>query len=121
MDVQGILNKIAADARQAASAVLADAQKRADDLRAKSEEQLAAQRRAMEAKAETDGREMEGRMLRMAELEEKKARLAVKRQVMDEAFLQATDRLRRLPDQEKRAFFLAENPINVIRIAAHDF
>lgn len=108
MDVQGILNKIAADARQAASAVLADAQKRADDLRAKSEEQLAAQRRAMEAKAETDGREMEGRMLRMAELEEKKARLAVKRQVMDEAFLQATDRLRRLPDQEKRAFFLAE-------------
>lgn len=108
MNAQGILKKIEADARQAASAALADAQKRADALRAKGEEQLAAQRQAMEARAETDGQELESRMLRMAELEEKKARLTVKRQVMDEAFCQAAERLRRLPLAEKRAFFLKE-------------
>lgn len=108
MDVQGILNKIETDARQAASATLAEAQKRADDLRAKSEAQLASQRQAMEERARVDGQEMESRMLRMAELEEKKARLAVKRQVMDEAFAQAVERLHHLPVGEKRAFFLAE-------------
>ena len=54
---------------------------------------------------QADRAELEGRMLRMAELEDKKAQLAVKRQVMDDVFALAVEKLRRLPEEEKRAFF----------------
>ena len=105
MDVQGILQKIESDAREAASQALLDAQKRADGIRAQGEAQVNAQKAAMEARIQGDQAEMAGRMLRMAELEDKKAQLAVKRQVMDGAFDLAIQQLRQLPEEKKRAFF----------------
>lgn len=108
MDVQSILEKILSDARQAASDTLEQARQRAMSQADAAKAQLDAQRKAMEERVRADSAEMESRLTRMAELEEKKALLAVKRQVMDEAFSQAVDALRRLPNEKKRAFFLAE-------------
>ena len=105
MDVQGILGKIEQDAREAASQALAEAQKKAGAIRAQAEAQLQSQRDAMDQRIRAEQAEMEGRMLRMAELEDKKAQLAVKRQAMDDAFALAAEQLRRLPDEKKRAFF----------------
>lgn len=108
MDVQGILNKIESDAREAAAQQLDEAKRRAQELREQSEARMRAEREAMERKADADAQELESRMLRMAELEDRKARLGAKRRVLDEAFEGALARLRALPAQEKRAFFLEE-------------
>lgn len=105
MDIQGILEKIEADAKEAASQALLEAQKKADAIRAQGEAQAQRQRLAFQERLQADRAELEGRMLRMAELEDKKAQLAVKRQVMDDVFALAVEKLRRLPEEEKRAFF----------------
>ncbi|MBQ7521098.1 MAG: hypothetical protein IJU12_12335 [Clostridia bacterium] len=99
------MQKIESEAREAASQALIDAQKRAEGIRTQGEAQLQAQRDAMDKRIQAEKAEMEGRMLRMAELENKKAQLAVKRQVMDEAFALAVQQLNQLPDDQKRAFF----------------
>lgn len=108
MDVKGILDKIEADAREAAAQTLEQAQARIDALRAANDAAQHQQLAAMEEKIKADAAEMEGRMIRMAELEDKKARLAAKREVMDDTFRLAQDKLCTLPDAEKRAFFMAQ-------------
>ena len=107
MDVKGILDKIEADAREAAAQTLEQAQARIDALRAANDAAQHQQLAAMEEKIKADAAEMEGRMIRMAELEDKKARLAAKREVMDDTFRLAQDKLCTLPDAQKRAFFMA--------------
>ncbi len=108
MEVKGILNKIESDAREAAAAQLADAEKRAAAISAQNEEQTQRQRAAMEERLKNECVEMEARMLRMAELEDKKSQLQVKRQVMDVAFDRAVAELYALPRAQKRSFFLAQ-------------
>ena len=108
MDVKGILDKIEADAREAAAQTLEQAQARIDALRAANDAAQHQQFAAMEEKIKADAAEMEGRMIRMAELEDKKARLAAKREVMDDTFRLAQDKLCTLPDAKKRAFFMAQ-------------
>lgn len=108
MDVKGILDKIEADAREAAAQTLEQAQARIDALRAENDAAQKQQLSAMEDKIKADSAEMEGRMIRMAELEDKKARLAAKREVMDDTFRLAQEKLCALPDAEKRAFFMAQ-------------
>ena len=108
MDVKGILDKIEADAREAAAQTLEQAQARIDALRAANDAAQHQQLAAMEEKIKADAAEMEGRMIRMAELEDKKARLAAKREVMDDTFRLAQDKLCTLPDAKKRAFFMAQ-------------
>ena len=99
MEVKGILNKIESDAREAASAQLADAEKRVAAIRAQCDEQTRQQQEAMNARLKADCAEMEARMLRMAELEDKKSQLQVKRQVMDAAFDKALSQLLALGDE----------------------
>ncbi len=108
MEVKGILNKIESDAREAASAQLADAEKRVAAIRAQCDEQTRQQQEAMNARLKADCAEMEARMLRMAELEDKKSQLQVKRQVMDAAFDKALSQLLALSKAKKRTFFLEE-------------
>ena len=93
MDVQGILNKIESDAREAAAQQLDEAKRRAQELREQGEARMRAEREAMERKADADAQELESRMLRMAELEDRKARLGAKRRVLDEAFALGIERL----------------------------
>ena len=70
MDVKGILDKIEADAREAAAQTLEQAQARIDALRAANDAAQHQQLAAMEEKIKADAAEMEGRMIRMAELED---------------------------------------------------
>ena len=62
----------------------------------------------MLTRAQRDGEELEQRMLRMAELDERKELLGKKRALIDEAFAAARKKLGALSAQEKRAFFLAQ-------------
>lgn len=108
MDVKGILDKIDSDARDAAQKALVDARHRADEIAEKSRARIDKLRADMEKRVESDAAEAAERMKRMAELEDKKAALAVKRGVMDKAFRQALDILLALPAAQVRAFFMGE-------------
>lgn len=108
MDVKGILEKIGADAREAARQTLDDARARADEIARASREQLDARRADMEKRVEKDAAETAERMTRMKDLEDRKEALAVKRGVMDAAFDEALTLLNALPAARARAFFLGE-------------
>ena len=106
MDVNPLLEKIAADAREAAARILDDARRRAEDISGASEQRIAQRMAQAEERAEVEAADMARRMARMSALEGRKALLADKRGVIDAAFRQALDDLRALPEEEARAYFL---------------
>lgn len=106
MDAKAIVEKIAWDAGQAASLALDDAKKRVDALKQASDARVAQQKRDALARAGQDGALLGERMLRMAELEDKKDALKAKRAVMEEAFDGALTLLESQDGAKKRAFFL---------------
>ena len=105
MNIESILNKILSDAQEQASVQLADAQNKIGEMTCESEKKLEGQRQQLEKRFEEESRAAEDRMKRMAELEDKKARLAVKREVMQQVFDRAVQKLAAMPDEKKRAFF----------------
>jgi V/A-type H+-transporting ATPase subunit E len=106
MDANAILEKIAQDARDAASSTLEDANKRAGEMKAASEERIGQQKKSALDRAKKDGVLLRERMLRMAELEDKKSLLSAKREVMDKAFMSALGMLETMDAKKMRAFFL---------------
>lgn len=107
MNAQPILDKILSDAREAASRTLKEAQAKAEDMRKQSDEALEAQRAEVTRRTQRDAVEQEERMLRMAQLEERKALLAAKRALIDEAFSKAHAKLKAMPAPDARAYHLA--------------
>lgn len=107
MNAQPILDKILADAREAASQTLKDANQKAGELRKQSEKILAAQRSEVTRRAQKDAAEQEERMLRMAQLEARKALLAKKRALIDDAFVKALASLHAMPAADARAYHLS--------------
>lgn len=93
MNAEAITSKILEDARAQAAAALGEAQRKADDLRRRDEAAIEEKRQQSEAQADRQAAEMRDRMLRMAELDQKKALLSVKRQVIDLAFADALERM----------------------------
>ena len=110
MEATPLLEKIAADAREAAAQTLAQARERAVEISANADAKAAAQRADTELRIARDAKDMETRMERMGELDDRKALLNQKRQVMDEAFTAALHQLHRLPPKRARAFFLERLP-----------
>ena len=106
MDAKAIVEKIARDAEQAASQTLEDAQKRVNALQKASDERAVQQKKDALERAGKDGALLGERMLRMAELEDKKNALKAKRAVMEEAFSGAMTLLENEDGAKKRAFFL---------------
>jgi V/A-type H+/Na+-transporting ATPase subunit E len=106
MNAQAILNKIEENARDTAQNTVAQAQAKAEELKNASRVKIEEMHRTLLSQAERDGEALEQRMLRMAELDERKELLAKKRALMDEAFALAGARLSAVPASEKRAFFL---------------
>ncbi len=104
MDIQEIIKKIMDDARQMAAQTLSDAHQRAQELRTASDARLEKQQAESLARAKAEGVEMVSRMERMAELEDKKALLAAKRQVLDEVFSVALQQLKSQSADKTRAF-----------------
>lgn len=108
MDVKTILDKIGEDARAGAADILEDAKQKADAIRTASQKRINDKLALNRQRIAQDGEDTEKRMLRMAELEDKKTGLAQKRQVMDSAFQQAAEDLRALPKEEMKAYFLRQ-------------
>ncbi len=108
MNADAILVKIEEDAKHSAERILSDAQTRAEAMKVASREKIEEMHKTMLAKVALDGAELEQRMLRMAELEDRKALLAQKRVLIQDTFAQAQAQLDHAGAEKKRAFFLSQ-------------
>ena len=108
MNAQAILVKIEQDAAENADRILREARAKADELLAASGAEIEGLRGALLKQAEKDGAELEQRMQRMAELEDRKLLLGQKRKMIDRAFELAYAKLLAAPAAERRAFFLRQ-------------
>jgi hypothetical protein len=114
MNAEAILNKIEEDARQTAEQTLADAKAKAEGMKTASREKIEGMHKTMLSQAEKDGEALTQRLLRMAELDDRKELLGKKRALMDEAFALAGQKMLAAPDADKRAFFLRQ----IVKLAA---
>ena len=108
MNAQAILVKIEQDAAENADRILREARAKADELLAASGAEIEGLRGALLKQAEKDGAELEQRIQRMAELEDRKLLLGQKRKMIDRAFELAYAKLLAAPAAERRAFFLRQ-------------
>jgi len=106
MQAQPLFQKIEDDARQAAAQILANAREKAQAVSNAADQDIAVLRQRNAQRIEQDAEELRLRMQRMDELEGRKALLAHKRTVLDEAFASALQQLQALPPADMRAFFL---------------
>ncbi|MEG0766358.1 MAG: hypothetical protein RR482_01460, partial [Clostridia bacterium] len=106
MNADAILARIDEEARNAASVSLHEAQQRAEEMRNASEARIDGMRKAALAQAQRDAVEMNDRMRRMAALEERKALLAAKREIMDCAFDEALHRMQKMENAQAQAYVL---------------
>jgi V/A-type H+-transporting ATPase subunit E len=106
MQAQPLFQKIEDDARQAAAQILANAREKAQSVSNAADQDIAVLRQRNAQRIEQDAEELRLRMQRMDELEGRKALLAHKRTVLDEAFASALQQLQALPPADMRAFFL---------------
>jgi len=107
MNAQAILEKIGADGRQAAAVLLKEAKERAEATRAASDQKIAKLREQTLSQARAEAEVLEQRMHRMAELDERKLLLTAKRELMDQAFEAAMQKLRQMAPGQAEAFFLS--------------
>ncbi len=108
MNAQPILARIEKDARDAAAELLREAQNRAEALRKASESKIEAGRAAAMEQARKDAVALDDRMDRMAKLDARKALLASKRTVLDEAFAKALEKMRAMPESQAKDFGLTQ-------------
>lgn len=104
MNAEPITQKILEDARAAAAATLSAANERAALTRKKAADEMSAKREQVMNQMRLDCVELRSRMLRMAELDQRKLMLAAKREVIDQAFEDALGRMRKMPDEERAAY-----------------
>ncbi|MEG0934187.1 MAG: V-type ATP synthase subunit E family protein [Clostridia bacterium] len=104
MNAEAITNKILEDARAQAAQTLLEAREKAARIQADADAAAAVKKRESQKQADRQAVEVRDRMLRMAELDQKKAMLSVKREVIEQAFLNALERMRKMPDTQKRAY-----------------
>lgn len=104
MKADAITGKIMEDARGSASQTLKDADVRAQKMRADNDRLIDSQREAAMEQARRDCAELRDRMLRMAELDQRKEMLAMKRGVIDAAFDEALKNMRAMSAQKARGF-----------------
>lgn len=98
--IEKITERIAADAEKEASAILAKAEKEARDIRASYAALGESQYSSTLSQGKQDAAERIERLKGVAELEARKRKLAVKQELLDEAFAQAMEKLLSLPEEE---------------------
>jgi V/A-type H+-transporting ATPase subunit E len=106
MDAQAILTKIEQDAKDAAQKVRNEADEKAKTIKLEAQANREMLEKTMLAQAEQECAQMEERMHRMADLDDRKAMLRQKRTVIDEAFALAKEKLEKTKPKDRRAFFL---------------
>lgn len=99
-----ICERILSDARQDAAQELSAAREKAAAIRADFEAQAQADRAQALQRARQESEEQRSNMLRMAQLDEKKLDLAMKREVLDEAFDSVVQQMCQLDDDRARDF-----------------
>lgn len=104
MNVGSITEKIISDAREAASQALREASERADMIRQESEATIEEQRNQAVSKARREGEELRERMLRMAELDQRKENLAMKRDIISEVFGEVIRMMTDMPPESARPY-----------------
>ena len=104
MKADAIIEKILEDARQSASKTLADAGETVEKMRAKAEEESAARKQAAREKARQAAEEQRRTMMRMAELDQRKELLSMKRRLLDETFGGTLARMEAMNPAEAREF-----------------
>ena len=104
MKADAIIEKILEDARQSASKTLADAGETVDKMRAKAEEESAARKQAAREKARQAAEEQRRTMMRMAELDQRKELLSMKRRLLDETFGGTLARMEAMNPDKAREF-----------------
>lgn len=107
MNIDNIVTKIAADAKEQAAQTLRSAEERARDLEQKAEVRLEKQREEARRATSAEAEQLRERMLRMAALQEKKDALVMKREVVDQAFDAALQRLMDMPREDARKLSLS--------------
>jgi len=106
MDAQAILTKIETDAKDAAETVCKDAREKAKTMTLEAQQNREMLNSTMLAQAEQECTQMEERMHRMADLDDRKELLKRKREVIDEAFALAKEKLQETKPKDRRAFYL---------------
>lgn len=104
MKADAIIERILEDARQSASKALAEAGETVEQMRTRAEEDSAARKQAAREKARQSAEEQRRTMLRMAELDQRKELLSMKRRLLDEAFGGALARMEAMPEAQARDF-----------------
>ena len=105
MNAEAILTKIEEDAREAAAKLQSDAETKAAEMKAASREKVETMQRTMLSQAEKDSAEQQERLWRMASLDERKNFLARKRQLIEETFGLARQKLAAASAEKRREFF----------------
>jgi vacuolar-type H+-ATPase subunit E/Vma4 len=108
MDAQAILTKIEQDAKDAAAKIQSDVEDKVKTLQLGSQANIEMMEKTMLAQAERDSEQMEERMKRMSDLDNRKALLAQKHEVINEAFKNAKDKLLATKPADRRAFYLRQ-------------
>lgn len=104
MKADTITAKILDEAREQASAILEEATQKADEIRKRCEETIFNAQQEVETKTEVQAAELRDRMTRMAELDQKKALLGAKREMIDQAFDNALERMCNMSADQKRSY-----------------
>ena len=103
---ENLITKIQSDARRAADDNLTQARREAEEIVLKAREEAQAIQASLMAKAERDANGREKRLISVAELENRKEKLAAKQRLIDEAFDRAVRILCDKPDPEYEAMLV---------------
>lgn len=102
MDVKPLIETIEQNARQIADSYLSEARARVHDLQASCDADLDDLQDQAGREARLEGDRLEENLRRLGALEDRKALLSLKRQLIDEGFDAALEKLRALPAEQMR-------------------
>lgn len=107
MNADAIVKRIMEDANEDARKIHAQADERIARMNEELEGRMNTQRAEALENAKREGAELRERMLRVAELDQRKEQLFVKRQVIDQAFENALAKMRAMKGKEAQDYLLS--------------
>ncbi len=108
MDARNLLVKIQEDAKAYAQKTLADAKDKALELEKESDQRIADLEASYKARFQSESVALEERLKRMGDLESKKDRLQMQREIIDLAFENAKKDVRSLSKESLLSFFIGQ-------------
>ncbi len=103
MNAEHVVNKILSEAKQQAEAIGREAAEKRDQHNRQLEQELSAYRQETQRLADEAAEDRRSRMLAAARMQNARALLAAKTEMLDEVFKKAEDRIVGLPDEPYKA------------------